>query len=235
MFASLIQYLLNNGVPEYTLYLLLALPLVTTLITFSRYVVGWKSLNIYTSVLMVYALLEISHVHGAQFNMMDGLTRALILIAPITLLALFLQRASGQMRMHYMSKVSIITTLVSIGVLGMLYVATELSSLSFMLVHPMSFIILIVVLDLFVKSYIRKGPIKSVKLILNTLGLAFAVSALMGQSFMQSLLFSFPEITLYSLVADVLLGRWTGLRLSEYFRFKDINIKSDDDIQHNSQ
>ena len=99
----------------------------------------------------------------------------------------------------------------------------------------MALINLIVVLDIFVKSYIRKGPIKSVKLILNTIGLAFVISILMEQPFMQKLLFAHPEITLYSLVIDVLLGRWTGLRLSEYLRFKDINIKSDDDTQHHSK
>lgn len=235
MFESLIHYLITNGVPEYTLYLLLALPLVTTLVTFSRYIIGLKSLNIYTSILMVFALMEIAHVHGTDFDIVNGLIRGLMLTAPTIILALILQKLSTQMRLHYISKVSIITTLMSMFTLGLLYIGTELNALSFILMHPMALIILIVVLDIFVKSYIRKGPIKSIKLILNTVGLAFVISMLMEQPFMRSLLFSYPEVTLYSLIVDVLLGRWTGLRLSEYLRFKDINIKSDDDTQHNPQ
>ncbi len=235
MFESLIQYLITNGVPEYTLYLLLALPIVTTLVTFSRYFIGLKSLNIYTSILMVFALMEIAHVHGAEFDVFNGLVRGLLITTPMIVIALFLQSVSASMRMHYISKVSIITTLVSVFALFTLYIGTEINALSYILIHPMALIILIVVLDIFVKSYIRKGPIKSVKLILNTIGLAFVISILMEQAFMQKLLFAHPEITLYSLVIDVLLGRWTGLRLSEYLRFKDINIKSDDDTQHHSK
>lgn len=235
MFESLIQYLITNGVPEYTLYLLLALPIVTTLVTFSRYFIGLKSLNIYTSILMVFALMEIAHVHGAEFDVFNGLVRGLLITTPMIVIALFLQSVSASMRMHYISKVSIITTLVSVFALFTLYIGTEINALSYILIHPMALIILIVVLDIFVKNYIRKGPIKSVKLILNTIGLAFVISILMEQAFMQKLLFAHPEITLYSLVIDVLLGRWTGLRLSEYLRFKDINIKSDDDTQHHSK
>ena len=41
-------------------------------------------------------------------------------------------------------------------------------------------------------------------------------------SFLQSLILAYPELILLTVGVNVFLGRWTGLRLVEYFRFREV-------------
>lgn len=231
MFGSLIQYLLTIGVPAYTLYALLALPMIALGITFSRYIVGWKSLNIYTNILMTFAFLEAMHITGMEYDIWQGLVIGSILVAPIAVLSLLMQKATSMVRMHYVAKVAGIMSVMALWTLGLVYIYSELGVLNLNTLHPLSMIIFIVVLDPFVKSYIRKGPTKSYKLILNTIGLSALLASIMALPAVHTFIMAFPESTIVAGLLSVGLGRWTGLRLSEVFRFKDINI-NDDDPQH---
>ena len=38
----------------------------------------------------------------------------------------------------------------------------------------------------------------------------------------QSMILAYPELLLLTIIVDVFLGRWTGLRLVEYFRFREV-------------
>jgi len=40
--------------------------------------------------------------------------------------------------------------------------------------------------------------------------------------FLQNLMLSYPEIILLLIVVNFLLGKWTGLRLFEYIRFREV-------------
>lgn len=235
MFEAFIQYLISNNIPEYTVLVLLYLPIVATFVTFSRYILGWKSLSIYSTVLLVFALLELAHTQGGSFDTARGLLHGSIITGFITFVALGMQSITRELRLHYLSKVSIITAVVTSVVFFMLYIATELQAANFMRLSPMSFIIMILVLDIFVKSYVRKGHKKALLFIGNTIGLAFAIFIIATQPIVRQTVLAYPEITLFTIVINIFLGRWRQLRLSEYFRFKDINIKTFDDIQHDSE
>jgi hypothetical protein len=38
---------------------------------------------------------------------------------------------------------------------------------------------------------------------------------------LQSIILAYPELILFTILVDVFLGRWTGLRLVEYIRFRE--------------
>jgi hypothetical protein len=38
----------------------------------------------------------------------------------------------------------------------------------------------------------------------------------------RALIIAYPEIILFTPIVNILLGRWTGLRVSEYFRFREV-------------
>ncbi len=233
MFEAFIQYLITAGLPVETLYALLALPVIATAITVSRYIVGWKSLTVYTHILLVYAMMAMIQATGTHSAMhtLNGLAMALVIILPIVFLSLFIQHTTAMIRMHFTAKVSALMALLALWMIVLLYVAHEVGAVQFTAIHPLALIMSIVVLDPFVKSLIRKGSIKTFKLVSGTLSLSLLLSLVMSSPVTQKIILSYPSISLLAGIVSIVVGRWTGLRLSEIFRFKDINI-DDDDSQH---
>jgi hypothetical protein len=45
---------------------------------------------------------------------------------------------------------------------------------------------------------------------------------IVSRPFLQSFLLAYPEVILLTIVVDAGLGKWTGLRIVEYFRFKEV-------------
>lgn len=235
MFQAFIQYLISNNVPEYTILILLYIPIVASLVTCMRYLIGLIGLNIYSTILLVFALLDLAHTEGGSFDIGRGLLYGLLIIVCISVIVALLQKIMREFRMHYVAKVSSIITLATVGAFGMLYLATELQAANFMRLNPAAFVIMITMLDLFTRTYIRKGDKKARILIGNTIGLAFVIFALMAQPFVRTSMLHYPEIVFYTLIVNVLVGQSRGLRLTEYLRFKDISIKPSNDPQHNTE
>lgn len=232
MFEAFIQYLISNNVPEYTILVLLYIPVVATLVTFARYIIGLISLNVYSTIFLVFALLELAHIEAGSFDVQRGLIYGALSIGFTSAIAYLVQGLTQSLRMHYLSKVSIVTAVVTMGVFVMLYLATELQQVNFMRLNPSAFLIMILMLDLYVRSYVRKGQKKAFHLIANTLGLAFLIFIIMASPFIRSTMMRYPEIVFYTIIVNMFIGQSRGLRLSEYFRFKDINIKESNDSQH---
>ena len=51
---------------------------------------------------------------------------------------------------------------------------------------------------------------------------AFFCVAIVQWQFFQSLILAYPELLLLTIAVNIVLGRWTGLRLVEYFRFREV-------------
>jgi hypothetical protein len=233
MFEAFVQYLINNNVPEYTILVLLYIPVVATIVTFARYIIGWTSLNIYSTILLTFALLELAHVEAGSFDIQRGLWYGALITFFISGIAYVIQNFAGSWRIHYLAKVSIITAVVTMSVFAMLYVATELQAANFMRLDPSAFLIMILMLDLFVRSYIRKGQKKALNIIAHTIGMAFVIFVLMAQPAVRTTMLKYPEIIFYTILVNIFLGQSRGLRLSEYIRFK--NIKQYNDSERDTE
>ena len=67
---------------------------------------------------------------------------------------------------------------------------------------------------------------------INTLGIASVAFLFIALRPVQNIIMSYPEISIITLVINFVIGRWTGLRLTEYLRFKDIDISEPHDTEH---
>jgi hypothetical protein len=73
-----------------------------------------------------------------------------------------------------------------------------------------------------VEVQIRLGFREAVQLTFETLILSVVSTLIVQWDALQSLVVGFPEVILVTIPINILLGRWTGLRLTEYFRFRKI-------------
>lgn len=224
MLATFLQYLIVHGVPEYTIVLILFLPVMATIVTFTRYILGWKSLTIYASLLLTFALYDLSRTSNGSIDLFKAVVHGGTLIFGSTFIAYLFQSLSKDIRIHYLAKISLILTCMSIAILFLLYAFIQFNNRTFISLSPLAVIIIVLVVDIFTRGHLRKGPEKSAYLIIQTVALAYMLFLIMSQDFFKDFLLNHPEFILYTILVNIFIGRWKGFRWSEYFRFKNIKL-----------
>ncbi len=74
----------------------------------------------------------------------------------------------------------------------------------------------------FYKVQIEEGARGALILTLETILLSMVSFFIVNGTFFRSFLLAYPEIIFLSLIVNILIGKWTGLRLWEYYRFREV-------------
>lgn len=235
MFAPLIQYLIRSGISEYTILMLLFLPVVTVLITIARYVVGWRTINIYTTLLLSYALFDLGYIRKGSIDYASTIFYGSLFVAITSVIAITVHSWLHSVRLHYLSKVSIVTSFATVGVFALLYASTLIKEVSTNDINPLTILLFIISIEALVKSYVRHGMKKAINLMLMTIVLTSCIFILMSQEFLQNALIDYPELSLLMIVASFVVGKWRGLKLVEYVRFRNILSQDSHDSEDISE
>jgi hypothetical protein len=118
--------------------------------------------------------------------------------------------------------VAITLSIVSLSILGILVLGgiqnrTGLASVS---IFPL--LIMITLAEKFVATQIEKGTKVALILAMETLIISIVGYTLLRWDALLHIILAFPWLVLLTFIINILLGRWTGLRLTEYFRFHKI-------------
>jgi hypothetical protein len=210
-FISLAAY---NGVPLDTLVLVLILPIIVTLIAFFRQVLGIKAFGIYTPAIITFAFL-------ATNQLKYGITIFITVIVVGTVSRYVLKRA----RLLYLPRVAIMITIVGFAILALLIVGGIYNRTGLASVSIFPILIMITLVEKFIAVQIEKGNKAAVVLSLETLFISIIGYYVASWPLLIGTIIRFPWISLLTIPINIFLGKWTGLRLSEYFRFRQI-IKS---------
>lgn len=222
MFAPVIKYLVISGISEYAIILLLFLPIISAFIAFARYIIGWRSINIYTTILLSYALFDLGYHRGGAIDYAGVFFYGGMLILVSTSLGILVQTFTRELRIHYLSKVSLVMSAVTLGVFALLFVSTFIKEITLENINALTLVIFIISVEALVKSYIRHGIKKALQLMISTIILTFVIFLIMSRQVLLNALFDYPEISLLMIVLSVVVGRWRGLKLIEYFRFRSL-------------
>lgn len=209
-----IQLALASGVPLDTLVLVLILPIIVTLIAFFRQVIGIKAFGIYTPAIITFAFLATNQIRYG-----------IIIFVTVIAMGTFVRFLLKKIRLLYLPRVAIMITVVGFSILGLLiiggiYNRTGLASVS---IFPI--LIMITLVEKFVAVQIEKGGRTAVILALETLVISVIGYYIASWSALIEFVLNYPWISLVTIPINIFLGKWTGLRLTEYFRFREI-IKS---------
>lgn len=207
---SLIQFSLEQGVPIETLRFLLLLPIVLTLIAFFRQVVGIKAFGIYTPTLITFAFIAI----GLKY----GIALYLAVIA-IGWGSRFLLK---KLRLLSFSRIAITLTLVSAGLFFLLLLGASTQRTGFAAVSIVPLIIMIVLSEKFISTQAEKNTKIALLLSAQTLFVSGVVCAVAQIPALTAFLLYAPWAILFTIPLNIFLGRWTGLRLTEYLRFRSL-------------
>lgn len=206
-----IQYIIDNGLPQETVVFLLLLPIAATIIAFARQVVGIKGFGIYTPLIISLAFLA------------TGLKIGLSFFAVIILVGTLVRFLVKSIALLYLPRMAIVLTCVAIAILLVFLIGAHFNYQGIINTSVFAVLIMISLVEKFIAAQIERGAKNAIVLTLETIVLSSICYLIISWSWLQTIVLDHPFwIILGAVVINLLLGRWTGLRLYEYYRFRDV-------------
>lgn len=205
-----LNFLVNRGVPINNIILILMLPVIATLLAFARQVIGIKAFGLITPAMTTLTFL----VMGLRY----GLAVFVVVLLSGTLTRMLLRR----LRLLYLPRMALVLTSASLAILVLLgfgVVAEQAATLSFS-IFPI--LILTILAEEFIAVQFKSGARTALTTTGWTLCLSILCYYIVSWQLLRTFLLSYPEIILMAIPINIILGRFTGLRLVEYFRFRKL-------------
>ena len=199
-----------HNVPFDTVILILMLPIIATLITFFRQVVGIKAFGIYTPLIITFAFLA------------TGIKYGLAIFIAVVVSGMISRFILKPFRLLYLPRVAIMLTLVALVILSILLLGGSFKRTGLASVSIFPILIIITLVEKFITVQIEKGNKTAVLLAIETLIISVLGFFIASNRLLIHLLAFYPWVVLLTLPINIFLGKWTGLRLSEYVRFRKV-------------
>lgn len=208
--SEIIQFIAKQGVSVETIYLILALPFIATLIAAFRQLIGIRSFGIYTPLVLTFAFWAI------------GLKYGLVIFIVIFLTGTAVRYFLKNFRLLYMPRMAIVLTVISLAILMLLAIGGSLQKTGLAAVSILPILILITLIEKFISTQVEKGFRVAFVLSAETLVISIVGYFFISWNYFRDLVLNHPEYIFFLFIVNIFLGKWTGLRLREYFRFRNV-------------
>ena len=214
--SPVISFFIQQGVPLDTVILLLMLPIIVTLIAFFRQVIGIKAFGIYTPAIVTFAFLAVPQ-----------LRYGVIVFVSVILVGLLMRFALKGLRILYLPRVAIMLSIIAFSILILLGLGGYMQRTGLASVSIFPILIMITIVEKFVATQIEKGNKAAVILAVETLIISVVGYYLASWSVLIKGIVAFPWMILITIPINIFIGKWDGLRLNEYIRFREVlkNLK----------
>jgi len=211
-----IREAVNAGVPPNTLVLLLLLPAVAAIIAGFRHLVGLRGFGIFLP-----AALAVTFVATGPIL---GIVLFLVIVLVSTAARMLLRKS--KFKLQYLPRMALILLFVVLGVMGVLFLAPVIERPDFANVSIFPVLILVLLAEDFSRVQLGKSARTAVNLTTETLILALFSYVFLTSKKVQEFALLNPEILLVAVaVVDIFLGKYVGLRLREFWRFRKLISK----------
>lgn len=208
--SFLISKAIEKGVPANTIVLLLLLPLVATLVSVLHYLLGVSGYGIFMPTMMAVAFLA------------TGIVGGLVLMSTILAITLLSNLIVKKLKLHFWPARSITLLFVGLAIfLGLTLVSYwGVFNVSKISIFPILFMVLLT--EDFVRTQLVKSKKEAVKLTLGTLILGALGAVTMNMKWLQESVLNYAEVVVILVIfINILVGNYSGIRLSEIKRFKN--------------
>ena len=205
--ALMVDEILGRGVTEETVTLLLLVPVAATVVVFLRTVVGLDTFGIFAPMILAFTFLTVGIVGGLL------VLGALVLVgAPSRLLL-------DRYHTLAVARLGVLLSIVALVLLGATFVAATVGDTQLLEADAFPLVIIAGIIERFVSAQMDLGPKEAAKLSLFTVISSVIVWLVISPPPVQAVFRSRPDLILLCFPALLLMGRYSGLRLSELIRF----------------
>jgi hypothetical protein len=201
----------SAGVPANTIVLLLLLPIIAFVIAFTRNVVGIRGFGIFMPAALSVVFVAIGPVVGM------GLFITIVTVSTIVRLVL----RKFKVKLQYLPRMAFILWASVLGVLGVLFMAPIIRFPD--LANIFAVLIMVLLTEDFIRVQLGKSINTAFNLTSETLILSLISYLFMTFRPLQEYVLLNPEVSLFTVgIFDLLLGKYTGLRIMEFYRFRKL-------------
>ena len=233
------QLLMQNGITQAEIELLrqayliiIMIPLVSTVLAILRYIVGIRSPNLSTLLILTFSFTALA-IQGVEENFLKGLGYVSLLYFVVLIVSTLTYGIIKKWRMHYVPKMSIVFTAVSVSYILLIILGRFFDNGTLLLTNTFVVVIIATLAESMVSSYARKDLRYSLDLSIRTYFIGLFSFAIISLSFVKELLITYPYLLIILLILNFYIGRYKGLRLTEYFRFKNILLSNSNTDEQN--
>lgn len=205
-----VNFLVNRGVAVENIALILMLPIIATVVAFARQFLGIKTFGIYTPTIITLSFVA------------TGLKYGLALFVVILILATLMRFILNKFRLLYLPRMAILLTILALAILTMFVLEAKFGRTGIISLSIFPILILIILSEKFIAAQIEKGGWQTILLSFETILVSVVCYYLITWPWFKTLILGYPEIVFLTFFINILLGKWVGLRLSEYLRFKEL-------------
>ncbi|MEP7103535.1 MAG: 7TM domain-containing protein [Candidatus Dojkabacteria bacterium] len=204
--------------------------IVVTIISIARYVIGFKSLKVYVPIVTTFAFYEIGYRMGDsnQLVFFRGLVYGLVIFTLTFIFSTLVYKLLQRFRLHYIPKLSLVLTGVSTSVLVLIFLMIYFERNIFLNVAPFVVVMMIIVSEEFMAVLAKKNFTYTLSISIETLLISVIAFIIISLDIMQKAVFNYPYIIIIIILLNILIGRFTGLRFNEYWRFRNILLNKED-------
>ena len=210
VFSYMVSFMVNNGVSLNTIYLILILPVIATLIAFSRQIIGVKSFGLYAPTLVAMSFLVTGIKYGIAFFVV------------VLLVGTLGRLVARKIRLMYLPRMAIVLSIVSLSIFVLFFVGSLMEKTDLIAISIFPILIMVIITEKFISSQIELGSLTAFKLVLETLVLSIVSYLLANWQPLRSLILGYPEFIFVTFLLNYLIGKWNGLRLLELYRFRKV-------------
>ncbi len=198
------------GISQNLLKIILMIPLGALVVVIFRNVIGMETFGTFLPALIAAAARE------------TGLIWGLIGFVLIILISALVRKMLDWLHLLHSPKMAIMLSTVVIVMMTMtvLGVQFQLFELAHVTLFPIA--ILAITAERFAIIETEQGTLKAFRITFTTLIVIAACYAVMDSLFLQSMILAFPELLLVVIALNLWLGKWIGMRLSEFIRFRKL-------------
>ncbi len=210
-----LQYMMRlavaHGLPANLIVLMILFPLIASIVAFSRHIIGLQGFGIYIPAVLAVAFLS------------TGIMMGILIFLAVIFSATITRRLVKFLRLPVLPRTAMLLLGVSILML-LLIMTAAIFDLSFILtVNIFPILIIILLTENFMSTQLFTSQKESLRITFETLFVALVCSLIVSSTGVQKFIILRPEITLLTIaILNWLIGRYTGLRVFEYLRFKEL-------------
>ncbi len=208
--SKLTNYFVFRGISQTVLYLLLAVPFIAFLIAFARQFIGIKTFGVFSPLMLTLSFMLL----GLNF----GFTVFLVVLLVSSLLRLFFEKVE----LLYIPKVALLYSGIALSFFLILGIAVYFNiSLNLALaIFPM--LVMSTISEKFISAQTASGFKSAIFSAGETVLVALVAYSLVMWPWLQTNILATPEWIFLPALGIIWLGRFTGLRLTEYFKFRTL-------------
>lgn len=201
---------IDRGLPAETVMLILMIPLLTTLIVFTRNIVGIPSLDMLVIIAFSIALLA------------SNIAIGIILLFTILLSSMLARLMFKKVKIMQLPKISLSMMVVTGSVLVVLSILAFGNIVAVETVSIVPILLLIILSERIVRLEFERKPRQVWTVVVASLLIGLVGYYIMLSETARTIVLNFPELILLLIPINLFMGRYFGLRLSEYGRFSDV-------------